>query len=122
MDTLDIVNAYLTAFYKGDFEAARRQVADAFSFRGPFVSFDDAAPFFASASPLKAFVRGHDVLRQWREADEVCTFYEARLETPAGKGAVPMAEWNRVEDGKVASARLIFDTAAFRKLLPMADA
>jgi hypothetical protein len=29
-----------------------------------------------------------------------------------------MAEWNTVRDGKLASARLIFDTAAMAALMP----
>jgi hypothetical protein len=36
-----VVNQYLEAFWSGDFETARRLVADAFSFQGPFLQTDD---------------------------------------------------------------------------------
>jgi hypothetical protein len=44
------------------------------------------------------------------------------LKTPAGKGSVLVSEWNTVRDGKVTSAPLVFDTAAFRSLVPQPEA
>ena len=39
--------------------------------------------------------------------------YDFKIQTPAGDVVtIPMAEWNTFRDGKLASARLIFDTAA----------
>ncbi|MDX6391054.1 MAG: hypothetical protein QOJ73_2117, partial [Streptosporangiaceae bacterium] len=49
---------------------------------------------------------------------ELCSFYDFKIETPAGAGSIPMAEWNSFRDGKLASARLIFDTAAMAALMP----
>jgi hypothetical protein len=46
--------------------------------------------------------------------------YDFEIETPAGAGSVLMAEWAVIRDGKVASSRLIFDTAAFMALMPTA--
>jgi len=40
------------------------------------------------------------------------------LETPAGKGAIYMVEWNKVRDGQLTSARLLFDMAQFSALMP----
>lgn len=42
----------------------------------------------------------------------MCSIYDFSIETPAGVTSIPMAEWNTFRDGKLASARLIFDTAA----------
>ena len=56
--------------------------------------------------------------RQWENGGELCTFYDFKVETPAGAGSIPMAEWNSFRDGKLASARLIFDTAAMAALMP----
>ncbi|MDQ6704739.1 MAG: hypothetical protein M3Z85_02110, partial [Acidobacteriota bacterium] len=75
--------------------------------------------FFDSAAGLIPIVRGYRMLRQWKDAEDICSFYEFHVETPAGKGSVPTFEWNRVRDGQIISARLVFDTGAFRKLVPV---
>lgn len=113
-----VVSEYLDAFASGDFEGARQLVADDFSFAGPMVQVEGSEGFFAASAPLVPIVRGFRMLRQWEEGDEVCSIYELRMESPAGAGSVVMAEWNRLRDGRVASSRLIFDTAAFLALIP----
>ena len=115
-----VVRDYLAAFYGGDFETARELLADDLTFRGPFVEVDSADAFLASAQPLRPILKGHRLVKQWQDDDQVSTLYEMSLETPAGTGSVLVAEWNAVRDGKVASAALVFDTAAFRELLPQA--
>ena len=115
-----VVDGYLEAFYTGEFDAARRLVTDELSFHGPFVQVEGADQFFASAKPLRQIVAGHRIVRQWKDGDDVLTMYEMQLKTPAGEGCVLVSEWNTVRAGKVASAQLVFDTAAFRKLVPQA--
>jgi ketosteroid isomerase-like protein len=111
---------YLNAFWSGDMEAARGLVADDFSFRGPFVQVEGKDAFFASAAGLIPIIRGYRMLRQWGDGEDVCSYYEFDVEAPGGKGSVQAAEWSRVRDGRLASSRLVFDTAAFRKLVPAA--
>lgn len=74
--------------------------------------------YFASAAGLAPIVRGHRLLRQWEDGEDVCSIYEVNLETPAGMGAVLMSEWHTARQGKLASSRLILDTAPFRALMP----
>jgi hypothetical protein len=116
----EIVDRYLDAFYRGDFDTARTLLSDDLSFKGPFIQVDGADRFFASADGLRQIVRGHRTVRQWQDDNELSTLYQMELETPAGKGSVLVSEWNTVRDGKVASAVLVFDTAEFRKLVPQA--
>jgi len=113
-----IANEYLKAFYSGDVAGARATVTEDFSFTGPFVQTSSRDAFFQSAAPLARIVRGHRLLKQWDDGDDVCSFYELNLETPAGKGAVLMSEWHTVRRSKLVSARVVFDTAAFRALVP----
>ena len=42
--------------------------------------------------------------------------YDFEIQTPAG--AIPMAEWSVIRDGKLVSSRLLFDTAAMAALMP----
>jgi ketosteroid isomerase-like protein len=115
-----VVRDYLDAFYGGDFETVRALLADDLAFRGPFVEVNDADAFLASAEPLRAIVRGHRLIKQWQDNDQVSTLYEMNLGTPSVTGSVLVSEWNAIRDGKVASASLVFDTDAFRKLLTQA--
>ena len=111
------VSRYLAAFYSGDFATARSVLADGFSFHGPFVQATGADAFFAAAEGLRSLVRGHRLLRQVCDGEEVCSLYEVDLETPTGAGSVPMSEWHVVRDGRIASGRVLFDTAAFRTIV-----
>ena len=113
-----MVNEYLAAFWSGDFDKARSLVADDFSFQGPLAQADNKETFFASAAPLAPIVRGCRMLRQWEDGDDVCSVYEFKLATPVGAGTVLVSEWNTIRNGRLASARLMFDTAAFRALMP----
>jgi hypothetical protein len=113
-----VVSAYLAAFYAGDFVKARSLVAVDFSFRGPFLQVEGRDAFFDGAAGLLPIVRGHRVLRQWADGNDVCSVYEIALETSIGAGSLLMSEWNTVRSGLVTSGCVIFDTAAFRALAP----
>jgi len=115
-----VVLDYLRAFYSADFQTARSLVADNFTFSGPFIHAEGKDAFFSSATGLTPIVRGFQLLHQWEDGEHVCTFYEFTLDTPAGKGTILAAEWNQVRDGWVVSARLVFDSAQFRRLVPAA--
>jgi ketosteroid isomerase-like protein len=112
------VNAYLTAFTSGDFEAAYALIADDFVFEGPMLQSTGKEAFVEGSQGLQPIVRGHTMHRQFADGDEVCSFYDFDVQTPAGSGSVTMAEWNVVRDGRLTSARLVFDTAAFAALMP----
>ena len=114
------VDVYLSAFYTGDFDRARTVVAEDFRFDGPFVLAVGRDAFFASAEGLRAIVRGHHLRHQWIDGSEVCSIYDVDFQTPAATGAVTMSEWHTLRDGVLASGRVVFDTAAFRALLPPA--
>jgi hypothetical protein len=118
VDAASLVTEYLTAFYTGDFDRAGATVAPDFSFQGPFLEVQGRDKFFAGAQGLQPIVRGHRLLRQWIDGTEVCSIYDVTLETPKGTGSVPMSEWHTVRAGQLAAARVLFDAAAFRALLP----
>jgi SnoaL-like domain len=118
MSAATLVNRYLTAFYSGDFPTARELVADDFHFKGPFVEASNKEAYFSSAARLAPLVKGHRLLRQWQEGNEVCSIYDVNLETSAGKGTVTMSEWHTTENNQLCSGRVILDTAALLALLP----
>jgi predicted SnoaL-like aldol condensation-catalyzing enzyme len=118
MSPVAMVNQYLAAFYSGDFSTARGLVADDFHFKGPFVEATNKEMYFTSAARLAPVVKGHKLLRQWEQGNEVCSIYDVSLETPAGKGTVTMSEWHTTDKDQLRSGRVILDTAAFRALMP----
>ncbi|HEV3267232.1 MAG TPA: hypothetical protein VGZ68_02410 [Acidimicrobiales bacterium] len=115
--TLDVVNTYLTSFYQGDFEKAKVVVSDDFVFVGPFLQVESRELFFEGAEGLRSIVRGHRLLRQWSDADNVSSIYDVTIETPAGAGSIVMSEWHVVRNDEIVSGRVIFDSAAFRALV-----
>ena len=116
-----VFDDYLSAFTSGDMEAAQSLIADDFSFAGPMLQVTGKEEFFAGASQLLPIMRGYRMLRQWEDGDEVCSIYEFKIETPAAAGAIVMTEWCKVREERLASSRLVFDTAAFNKLMPAAQ-
>lgn len=112
------VNTYLSALYSGDLARARSVVAETFTFTGPFVRAESREEFFAGAAGLAPIVQGHRLLRQWEDGDEVCSVYEVALATTEGRGSVLMSEWHTVREGQLTAGRVVFDTAAFRALVP----
>ncbi len=116
-----VFDDYLSAFTSGDMDTARSLIADDFSFAGPMLQVTGKEEFFAGASQLLPIMQGYRMLRQWEDGDEVCSIYEFKIETPAAAGAIVMTEWCKVREGRLASSRLVFDTAAFNKLMPAAQ-
>jgi hypothetical protein len=117
---MTLVNEYLSAFYAGDFDRARKYVADDFKFNGPFIEASDKRTFFDGAARLAPIVRGHKTLHQWSDGHDVSSIIELRLETPTGSGSVTLCEWHTVRDNVLGAGRVILDTAAFRALVPPA--
>ena len=115
---LRLVKEHLTAFCAGDFETVATLLADDFSFTGPLRQVDGRDEFLAGAEGLIPIMRGHRLLRQWQDGPEVCSVYELHIESPVGSGSVPMSEWDTVADGRIVTARLLYDTAAFLALAP----
>jgi ketosteroid isomerase-like protein len=114
----EIFRAYLERFTSGDTAGAAELLTDDFRFQGPFLQSEGKAAFLEGSAQLGPVMRGAQIRRQWQDGDEVCSIYDFQIETPAGAGSIPMAEWNTIRDGKLASARLIFDTAAMAALMP----
>jgi SnoaL-like domain len=118
MSDQDVFRSYLERFAAGDIDGAARLLAEDFSFDGPLLKASNKAEFLAGSAGLAPMVRGVELHRQWESDGEVCSIFDFRIETPVGAGAIPMAEWAVVRDGKLVSSRLIFDTAAMTALMP----
>ncbi|MEO3759260.1 nuclear transport factor 2 family protein [Mycobacterium sp. B14F4] len=118
MSNADTYRTYLRLFTSGDKAGAAELLTDDFRFHGPMLQSEGKADFLAGSEPLCPIMRGAHVHRQWEHGDEVCSIYDFDIETPVGAASIPMAEWTTFRDGKLASARLYFDTAAMTAMQP----
>lgn len=118
MSNAEIFRAYLERFAGGDVTGAADLLADEFTFDGPILQAKDKAEFLAGSTAAAAMARGCTIHRQWADGEDVCSVYDFNIQTPAGAGAIPMAEWSVIRDGKLVSSRLLFDTAAMAALMP----
>jgi hypothetical protein len=114
----DIFRTYLERFTSGDVDGAAEFLAAEFVFEGPILQAKDKAEFLAGSAAAASMARGCTFHHQWADGDDVCSIYDFEVETPAGAGAIPMAEWSVIRGGKLVSSRLLFDTAAMAALMP----
>lgn len=113
----DVFRSYLERFASGDIDGAAELLSDGFAFNGPILQAGSKAEFVAGSATAAAMARGCTMHHQWVDGNDVCSIYDFEIETPAGRGAIPMAEWSVIRDGKLVSSRLLFDTAVMAALM-----
>jgi ketosteroid isomerase-like protein len=118
MSSAAVVRTYLDAFASGDLDGVASLVTDDFSFAGPILQSEGKAAFIEGSRTAQAIAAGYTMLRQFEDGDEVVSIYEFEVGPPATPGKVLMTEWNTIRGGKLASTRLVFDTAQFTALMP----
>jgi YHS domain-containing protein len=114
-EALEVVNAYLAAYTSGDVDRAASLVSEDFSFQGPMRTTAGRSALRKIAAHVAANARGHRVLRQWQDGDEVCTIYQLSVETGSEATSMLVSEWNTVRRGQVASSLMLFDTGPFQR-------
>ena len=107
---------YIAACGRKDYDTVSRLLSPSVSFAGPGNGLTGAAPYLAVLRRLGPVWVRSDVKKVFVDGDEVCVIYDFVTNTPAG--AVPIVEWLRVEDGRIASVTLFFDRVTFK---PAAD-
>jgi ketosteroid isomerase-like protein len=113
-DATQVATDYLDAFCDGDFDRARSLVSEDFDFVGPLTQVRGREAFFDGAAQLRPLLRGRRVLRDFADGEEQCSIYELAV----SDGSVVLADWVTVRDGVVVAERLVYDTAAFLRLMP----
>jgi hypothetical protein len=116
-----LVATYLDSFYSGDLERAASVLAEDFRFQGPAHQIEGKQAFLERAEGVRSVMRGDRVVRQWVDGNEICTLHEVDLVSPVGEGSVVVSEWHTVRGGQLVSGRSVFDTTAFRSLVPAPD-
>lgn len=108
--------AYIEACGRKDYDTVSRLLSPSMTFVGPGNALTGAEPYLAVLQRLGPVWTKSDVKKVFVDGDEVCVIYDFVTDTPAG--AVPIVEWLRVQDGRIASVKLFFDRVTFK---PAAD-
>ena len=105
-----IVLEYQQAIGRKDFAAARKLLQDNLEFRGPIDSFHKAEDYLHAIQKLSAIVEGVDILKVFEDGNDVSLFCDLKTKTV---GTSFVAEWYKVNDGKIASVHVVFDARPF---------
>jgi len=111
-DPKSIAVSYIEACGRKDFDAVAPLLAPDLKFVGPGNTLTGAAPYLAVLRRIGAVWVKSDVKKVLTDGQDVCVIYDFVTDTPAG--AVPIVEWLRIDDGRIASVRLFFDRVAFK--------
>ena len=111
----DTVRAYYESWTRGDMSRARSCLADDLDFQGPIDRFTSADPFIAALTGFASMLARTDLVQELYAVDEAALLYDCVTASPAG--TIRTAEFFRIEKGKIASIRLVFDATELRKLM-----
>lgn len=111
-DTAAIVEAFLDAFDRNDFERVRAQLAGAFVYDGPLDHFGDPDSFVRDLEKYGQVVRRIERRRLFVDGDEACVILTFITTIPAIE-RTRMAMWLRVENARIARIEGFLDPRAY---------
>ncbi len=118
VDPLRLVECYLAARDAHDYERARAFLADlGFSFRSPIAHFGSADAFIQYSALTGSIVQSVERRKVFVDGADVCHFLTYRIQI-SEKQSVEVAQWARVEGGRIVDIEAIFDATAYRMLFP----
>ena len=115
-DSRGVALEYIEACGGKNYDELTRLLAPAMTFVGPGNAVTGAAPYLGILRRLGPVWVRSDIKKVFVDKDEVCVIYDLVTDTPAG--AVPIVEWLRIENSRIASVTLFFDRMTFK---PAAD-
>ncbi len=109
-DARTVVETYFNAWKINDFVAMRSVLADALDFAGPIDRFESADAYQQAIRGLSQVKTDIILHRCIADGPDVITWYDlhTRIAPPA-----PVAEWSRVDNGKITRVRVVFDPRPF---------
>jgi hypothetical protein len=121
-DPLSVVEAFLAARDRFDFEQARALLADqGFSFRSPVMCFDSADHLIQYTAHSSGIIQSMQVRKVFVDGPDVCHFLTYRIQI-SEKLSVDVAHWAHVEGDRIQRIEAIFDASLYRELFPDGEA
>jgi ketosteroid isomerase-like protein len=101
----DLATRYFAAWGAREFDALRGVLAEDVSFRGPLGEAEGAEACIRGLRGMSEGVGLPEVRVIAAEGDDVLTWFELHTE----HGLLPVANWSRVEHGRIVRVRATFD-------------
>jgi len=114
--TRHVVRTYHDARFRGDIPTAVQQLAAAFTFQSPLMSFDDPAAHLDGLPGFLKVVTGVDLISELYGDREATLVYDVHTATPVGTQRT--AEHFQLTGDRITSIMLIFDATRWRAMLP----
>ena len=119
-NNLEIVNRYYAATDAHDAEALREFVTNDIVFTGPTQMTEGVDAYVELNAQFLQFHKATRMLSQFANGEAVCSIYEMDVRTPAGgQITLAMADWLRLQDGRIAEQRIYYDPREFAQAFGM---
>jgi len=118
LQPVEIVDAYLDALARHDYDGARSYLADSgFSYESPTAQFDAADAFMEYSALSMGILQRIERVRTFVDGPDVCHFLTLHIQI-SDKDQVKVVSWCRVEDGRIRRMEILFDTRIYQRLFP----
>ena len=115
MSARQLIEMYHAAWTTGDFDTARRCLADDLDFKGSIDAFHKADDFIVALKRFQGMLRGVTIINSLFGQDGAALLYDCDTATPAG--VIRTAEFFSTKNGMISEIRLVFDASELRKLM-----
>jgi limonene-1,2-epoxide hydrolase len=111
-DPASVATTYFDAWKADDFDTMRSLVADDVRFEGPLATLEGAEDYMKGIRRLSRVISEIVIQKVFVDGRDVLTWYEMHTTVAS---PVAVANWLRVEEGKITALRVAFDA---RELAP----
>ncbi len=117
----DLVDRFLNAVEARDFERMGQCLSpQKFSYVSPIETFDNAEDFVARASRVGPITKRIERRKLFIDGNEVCVIFNF-ITTMDALAVTRIAQWMKIESGKIASIELFFDAHAYASMFDSQD-
>ena len=112
---IDVVKRYYEAF-DAHRDGWQELVADDVKFDAPIQKARGKQEFIALTEQFLHFHQETRLLQRFERGESVCSIFEFVMDTPAGQTLTcEVAEWARVDGGRISEIKLLYDPRGFAK-------
>jgi len=95
-------------------------LAQEMTFTGPLLRTSGAKQYVEMLGQFLKFHKTWKMIKQFEDADDVCSIYDLNLGTPSGGSfSVVIVDWIRVSNGHISEQQIYYDPREFAKAFGM---